>query len=68
MKVVFRAAKMIERVKREGKGDMLDETTLAFINSLDGKEADTYNWASVVNGENLALIDGKTYVNVADCD
>lgn len=73
MKLTFRADKMIDRVRREGKGDLLDEQTLAFIRKLDGKQADDYNWASVVKGEPLALIPADddvtdTYVNVCDCD
>lgn len=73
MKVIFRAAKMIDRVKAEGKGDMLDPKTLEFINKLDGKIGDDYNWRSVVRGEPLVFIspdadqDG-TYVNVVDCE
>ena len=68
MILTFRAEKMIARVKAEGRGDLLDAETLAKIKSLDGKPANTYNWENFVNGENLALIDGETYVNVADCD
>jgi hypothetical protein len=72
MKVIFKASKMISRIKDEGRGDMLDDETVKFINLLDGKEADTYNWQNQVMDKNLAYIspdkdqDG-TYVNVADC-
>ena len=41
MKLTFRADKMIERVRREGKGDLLDEQTLAFI-PADDDVTDTY--------------------------
>lgn len=73
MERIFRAAKMIERVKAEGKGDMLDAKTLGFINKLDGKRGNDYNWRSVVRGEPLVYIEpdadqNGTYVNVADCE
>lgn len=70
---IFRAKKMIDRVIAEGKGDMLTPETIEFINSLEGKSANTYNWQSQVFDENLAYIspdadqDG-TYVSILDCD
>ena len=68
----FRAAKMIERVKLEGKGNLLDAETLAKINSLDGKTGDDYNWRSQVYGEDLVYIKdgngGGDYVAGCDCD
>lgn len=69
MIVVFRAEKMIERVKREGRGDLLDKETLDFIKSIDGKRGNSYNWQSVVRGENVVWIeDAKTYVALCDCE
>lgn len=73
MILTFRAKKMIDRIKAEGRGHMLDEKTLATINSLDGKKANTYNWASTVHGEPLAYISPEgdfpgMYVNEKDCD
>lgn len=66
---IFRAQKMIDRVKNEGRENMLDKETLNTIYSLDGKTGNDYNWASVVNGENLVWIeDAKMYVNKNDCD
>lgn len=69
----FRAEKMIARVKAQGMGDLLDEETMARIRALDGKKANTYNWASIVEGENLAYIPPEgdmpgMYVNENDCD
>ena len=65
----FRAQKMIDRVKREGKEDLLTEETLKFIQSLDGKVGTDYNWQAIVKGENLVwLEEAKTYVNKVDCD
>jgi len=73
MMLTFRAKKMIDRIEREGRGDLLDPETLAFINSLDGEPANDYNWQSVTHGEPVALIGATekheaTYVNVVDCD
>ena len=65
----FRAKKMIERVKKESRGDMLDDATMEKINSLDGKKGTDHNWASVVNDEDLVYIaDTGTYVARCDCD
>lgn len=62
---------MIERVKREGRGDMLTPETLAFIEMLDGKEATTSCWRRQVYGEPLLWVDlgdgHGEYVNEADC-
>lgn len=69
----FRAKKMIERVKREGLGHLLDDATLELINKLDGEQGNDYNWESVVKGEDLVWIE-KTdehdgvYVALCDCD
>lgn len=65
----FRAQKMIDRVKAEGRENMLDEPTLETIRSLDGKTGTDYNFQSVVHDENLVWIeDAKMYVNKNDCD
>lgn len=69
MTLTFKAQKMIDRCKAEGKNDMLTEETLAFIRSIDGKKANTYNWRNQVYGEPVALIDEtKTYVAICDCE
>ena len=73
MILTFRADKMIARVIREGKEKLLDEATLELIRSMDGEPANDYNWASMVNGEEVALV-SKTdkhpemYVALCDCD
>lgn len=65
----FRAQKMIDRIKAEGRGALLDEPTLQTIRSLDGKTGTDYNWQSVVNNENMVWIeDAQMYVNKNDCD
>ena len=73
MKRTFRAQKMIDRIKKEGRESLLDEMTLNFIRSLDGKIVDDHNWRSEVNGENLVWIPADedqngTYVALCDCD
>lgn len=75
MERTFRAEKMLARVRREGKGELLDKETVAFIKSLDGKVGNDNNWRSVVHDEPLVWIDGvKTedgigvYVAACDCD
>ena len=75
MVYTFRAEKMINRVMGDPEmAKMVDDETLAFIKKLDGKKGSDYNWASVVNGENLVLIpkdedlDEEVYVNICDCD
>ena len=69
MIVTFRAQKMIDRCIAEGKKDMLDDETLTFIRSLDGKKANTYNWQNTVYGKDVAVIEGThTFVAICDCD
>ena len=73
MKRVFRAAKMLARLEKEGRMNEVDEKTRAFIMMLDGKEGTDYNYQSVVNDEPLVWIEADndqngTYVNVMDCD
>ena len=70
---IFRAKKMLDRLDREGRTSEIDPESRKMIELLDGEEANDYNWESVVNGENLALISAtdkhpEMYVNVNDCD
>lgn len=65
----FVAEKMINRIRREGRSDMLTEETIGFIHSLDGKVGTDYNWQSQVMGEPLVwLQEAQTYVNIVDCE
>lgn len=73
MRMKFKAEKMINRIIAEGRGDMLDQKTLAFIKMLDNKEGTDYNWASQVNGEDLVYLErdsdqNGTYVARCDCE
>lgn len=65
----FKAQKMIDRIKSEGREALLDEPTLQTIRALDGKTGTDYNWQSVVNNENMVWIEeAQMYVNKNDCD
>lgn len=71
MIVTFRAQKMIDRLKKEGRE--IDEETLKTIKMLDGKQANDYNWKSVVTHEPLAWIEADEdqdgiYVALCDCE
>lgn len=71
MMVTFRAQKMIDRIKKEGRE--LDDETLKTIKMLDGKQANDHNWQSVVMHEPLAWIEadedqGGMYVALCDCE
>ena len=74
MERTFRAQKMLERIEREGKQDMLDEETRDFILKLDGKSGNDYNYMSFVRDEPLVwiedeeLADKGVYVALCDCD
>lgn len=68
MMLTFKAQKMIDKCMAEKK-DMLDEQTLAFIRSIDGKKANTYNWRNQVYGEEVASIEGtNTFVPICACE
>lgn len=70
--ITFSKDKMIARVKAEGKGDMLDQPTLAMMDMLDGLEAHPNRWRQTVHGEENAYyceLDGKQIpVNLLDCN
>lgn len=67
----FSKDKMIERVTREGRGNLLDEKTLAFMDNLDGQPAETSCWARMVEQQPVYWVVGKdgkgAYVNENDC-
>lgn len=65
---IFHSQKMLDRIIREGKQDLLDDETRNFILSLDDAEGTDYNWEMMVNGNELVyLVEHKTYVNQEDC-
>lgn len=67
----FSKAKMVERITREGRADMLDDKALAIMDKLDGKRATTSCWKRQVYGEPVLWVDlgnGEgEYVNELDC-
>lgn len=74
MKHTFRMSKMLKRLQKEGRLSDVGLDELQLMIKLDGRQADDYNWQSVVNDAPLAYIppaddlpDGA-YVNIKDCD
>lgn len=67
--MTFRAQKMIDRCRAEGKDDLLTKEMIAKIKSMDGMTGTDYNWQSQVMGEPLVwLQEAQTYVNIIDCE
>ena len=68
----FSKQKMIDRVTREGRADMIDKQSLEIMTKLDGKEATTHCWRRRVYGEPVLWVDlgnGEgEYVNEDDCE
>jgi len=69
--MVFSKQKMIERITKEGRADMIDDTVLAIMDNLDGCRGTTSNWQRQVHGEPVLWVVGKdgtgAYVNENDC-
>lgn len=67
----FNKAKMLERIKSEGRMDMVGETELAIMDDLDGQEVTASCWERVVKGQPVYWCVGKSgegqYVNEKDC-
>lgn len=73
MECTFRKQKMLDRLAREGRMDLVGPDEMACMEMLDGLTGSDYNWRSQVYGEPLVLIThpitGESiYVNAADCD
>ncbi len=70
--MIFSKKKMIDRITKEGRADMLDEKSLAIMDNLDGCEGNPHNWQHVVNDAPVLWVIGKDgkgeYVNIADCE
>lgn len=73
MERIFRAEKMLARIKKEGREHLLDAESLELMKKLDGKKGDDRNWESFVKDEPLVWIpagddhDGA-YVALCDCE
>ena len=70
--MVFKKAKMIERVTQAGKADMIDDEALKIMDNLDGQEVIASCWERVVKGAPVYWCVGKdgigNYVNENDCE
>ena len=70
--LVFRKKKMVDRITQEGRADMLDPPTLAFMDELDGLEAFPNRWRQTVHFEENAyycMLNGDQIpVNFLDCE
>lgn len=70
--MVFKKAKMIERVTREGKANLIDDDVLKEMDNLDGQEVNPICWERMVHGEPVYWCIGKNgignYVNENDCE
>ena len=68
--LVFSAKRMMNRVKLEGNGYLLDAKTLAFIQSLDGQPVSANSWNRQVRGEPVLSCQTKAgdFVDVSEKD
>ena len=69
--MVFSKQKMIDRITKEGRAELIDEQALKIMDNLDGCEASASCWERVVKDEPVLWVIGKDgngeYVNEADC-
>ena len=67
----FSKQKMIERLTKEGRADMITDEIMAIMDNLDGQEADASCWRRRVYEEPVYYVVGKDgkgeYVNENDC-
>lgn len=67
---VFSKQKMLDRLKKEGRSDMVDEESAKIMDALDGKEAIKNDFKALVHGqlEYFVVYEDKSYpVNPNDC-
>lgn len=71
VEMVFSKEKMIERLKKEGRADGINEEVLAIMDNLDGQPVGTNSWHRRVYGEPVYTCHGKDGkdldVNENDC-
>lgn len=71
IEMVFSKDKMIERLKREGRADGINEEILAIMDNLDGQPVGSNSWHRQVYGEPVYTCKGKDGkdidVNENDC-
>lgn len=70
--MVFKKEKMVARVTKEGRAEMIDDEVIEMMDNLDGCFASTNCWRRVVYGEPVLWVVGKNgegaYVNENDCE
>ena len=68
----FVKQKMIDRIKAEGREDMIDDEVMSIMDNLDGQEATRSCWRRIVHGDPVLWVVGKDgegyYVNELDCE
>ena len=68
----FVKQKMIDRIKAEGREDMIDDEVMSIMDNLDGQECQRMCWRRVVLEEPVYWVVGKNgegyYVNELDCE
>lgn len=68
----FSKQKMIDRVTKEGKANMIDDEVLKIMDNLDGCQATISCWRRQVYDEPVLWVIGKDgtgqYVNEDDCE
>ena len=67
---VFSKQKMMERLEKEGRADLVDEESAKIMDMLDGKEARKNDFKALIYDELEYYVncDGKNYpVNPDDC-
>lgn len=69
--MVFSKDRMIARITREGKANMITEEITRIMDNLDGQKADASCWNRRVYGEPVYWVIGKDgkgqYVHEDDC-
>lgn len=67
----FSKQKMLDRIKSEGREDLIDDKVKQIMDNLDGQMTNPHCWQRVVNDEPVYYVVGKdgtgNYVNEKDC-
>ena len=68
----FSKNKMLERIKKEGRTDLISETEIAIMENLDGQTANPNCWLRIAMDKPVLWVVGKNgkgeYVNEDDCE
>lgn len=72
MKLVFSKKKMIDRITKEGRADMIDAEVIRIMNNLDGLECIANCWRRQIYDEPVYAVTGLDgivqYVNENDTE